>query len=187
MADYLNQGRKNRHRGKSLERTVAKKLGFFRVPYSGQTASFGRGDVTDSNDPRASKWVIECKSRSTTLMVIEGEWLDELVKIHTSTGKNVALALRLYGSPDIWMCVPTQFWDHTNFKSLPKLTPTLWGRWSPSKYHNILLDNRDLEGVQMSTLHLRHDKDHQHPDWWPLWDFMKVMRIDVFADSKPLL
>lgn len=54
--------RNNRERGKNFERTVAKYLGFFRVPYSGSAEAYGLGDVRDAEGQDESLTLGECKS-----------------------------------------------------------------------------------------------------------------------------
>lgn len=70
----------NRERGKTFERKMAKFLGWFRIPYSGSSSTYGYGDIRDHEDQAKSTYMGECKSitpRSAKEInyIIKEKWL----------------------------------------------------------------------------------------------------------------
>lgn len=187
----------NRNRGKNLERAIAKELGWSRVPYSGNSEAFGRGDVVDDLDPRHTSWVVEAKGRKRENYGLEAGWMEALYEHRLGrVGGNVrlrsvALALRLYGSSEIWLAIPSRQLEV--FASKAKARPKVICRiFKPA---SIVVERTTLLKLDSGICDLQIADDRQYgqigalpqpcPEWLQWWWPITLIRLDVFKAMNP--
>lgn len=197
------RNRRNRGRGKALERKVAKTLGWIRVPYSGSSDVYGRGDVVPVLDPTKCDWVLEAKSKTAQNFSIEAGWMEgifghRLVQIpklmkggfgHEEIERGIGIALALNGCSEVWIAVPV--------KSLTNAPDTYKGYGSiPCRIYapaTIVIQREDLLRVESGITLLKIADDRTNgqmgrlpqpcPPWFKFWWPIVMVRLDVFAKT----
>lgn len=117
-------GRNNKNRGRAFERKCADKLGWTRVPYSGGSGEWGKGDVVDGFHSGKGIWVAECKTQDGTIsgnLSIKDKWLKQMQKEADETTRIPVLLLRLNGDTRSYVLLPEAsfdyLWEQTQRKS----------------------------------------------------------------------
>lgn len=182
----------NRKRGKNLERAVAKELEWYRVPYSGSSDIFGKGDVVDNRDPDENLWLCECKTQTQTNCSIEAKWLKELFHCAPNkvTGKtrSVLLARRLYQCADIWVFMPARQMKTAPFGSRPDGPSGFIDCRVYPPYGTIVAQRQDLLGMGKGVYLLRNRDDirvYAEQDWFAWWWPIVAMRLSTFKEMNP--
>jgi hypothetical protein len=104
-------GRNNKNRGRAFEKKCATALGWTRVPYSGGSGEWGKGDVVDGFHTKKGIWVAECKTQDGTTsgnLSVKDKWLKQMQKEADETTRVPVLFLRLNGDTNSFVLLPEQ-------------------------------------------------------------------------------